>query len=285
MRYQIFHATTYNYDQPVFLEPHTVRLRSRSDGNQTLHHFSVEISPKPTGVSELIDLEGNAITRIWFNEPTDYLSVKVTSEVETHCTNPFHYILEPWATHLPIDYPSSMLIQLMPYLQPRGTLTTTDPVIYELAQEMWHTAEGITDVFLTQLNQHIYKNCQHAIRETGAPLPPGITWKQKWGSCRDLAVVFMEVCRAVGLAARFVSGYQEGDLNQEERHLHAWAEVYLPGAGWRGYDPIQGLVVADRHIALVANTLPRNTAPVSGNFRGSAQSEIQYQLKIIVLQS
>jgi transglutaminase-like putative cysteine protease len=76
----------------------------------------------------------------------------------------------------------------------------------------------------------------------------------------------MEVCRAVGLAARFVSGYQEGDSDAEQLDLHAWAEVYLPGGGWRGYDPIQGLVVADRHVALVASTLPRYTAPVVGNF-------------------
>jgi transglutaminase-like putative cysteine protease len=281
MRYKIFHNTTYTYERPVYLEPHTVRLRSRTNGNQTLHRFSLEISPEPIGVSEILDIEGNAITKIWFNEPTDHLSIKVTSEVETHCTNPFHYLLEPWAIHLPIDYSSSMLNQLQPYLHPPKISATPDPIIYDLAQEICHEADRKTDLFLTQLNQQIYDNCKHTIREKGAPLPAGITWKQKLGSCRDLAVVFIEVCRVVGLAARFVSGYREGDVTKEERHLHAWAEVYLPGAGWRGYDPTEGLVVADRHIALVASALPKNASPIYGSFRGQAKSSMEYHLKII----
>jgi transglutaminase-like putative cysteine protease len=283
MRYQILHTTTYTYAPAVVLNPHVVRLRSRADGNQTLHYFSLEISPEPAGISQMLDLEGNAIARIWFIEPTDHLTIKVAAEVETHCTNPFNYILEPWATQLPIDYPSSVLTQILPYLNPQGT-SNIDPIIYELAQEICHQVSGKTDIFLTELNQRIYNNCQQEIRETGAPFPPGITWKQKAGSCRDLALVFIEACRAVGLAARFVSGYQEGDPDSEERHLHAWAEVYLPGAGWRGYDPIQGLVVADRHISLVASALPGNAAPVSGSIRGNAQSTMHYELKIMLLE-
>ena len=91
----------------------------------------------------------------------------------------------------------------------------------------------------------------------------------------------MEACRAIGLAARFVSGYQEGDLDSSDRHLHAWAEVYLPGAGWRGYDPTQGRVVADRHIALVASALSRYAAPLSGAFQpGGVQSSMTYELTI-----
>ena len=284
MHYQILHTTTYTYDPAVVLNPHVVRLRSRADGNQTLHSFSREISPEPAGISQVLDLEGNAVTRMWFVEPTDHLTIKVASEVETHCTNPFNYILEPWATQLPIDYPSSVLTQIMPYLNPQGTPSNIDPIIYELAQEICHQVSGKTDMLLTQLNQRIYNNCKQEIRETGAPFPPGITWKEKAGSCRELAVVFIEACRVVGLAARFVSGYQEGDPDNEDQHLHAWAEVYLPGAGWRGYDPIQGLVVADRHISLVASAVPKNAAPVTGSIRGNAQSSMHYDLKIMLLE-
>ncbi|MFM7576061.1 MAG: transglutaminase-like domain-containing protein, partial [Microcystaceae cyanobacterium] len=92
----------------------------------------------------------------------------------------------------------------------------------------------------------------------------GITWRNKRGSCRDLTILFMEVCRTMGLAARFVSGYQEGDQATEDWELHAWAEVYLPGGGWRGYDPTHGLAVSDRHIALVASPNPQDCAPVTG---------------------
>ena len=118
--------------------------------------------------------------------------------------------------------------------------------------------------FLFALNQRIYQDCEYIIRETGKPYPAGMTWRRKKGSCRDYTVLFMEVCRAVGIAARFVSGYQEGDAQQQNRDLHAWVEVYLPGGGWRGYDPTLGLVISDRHIPLAASAIPELAAAVEG---------------------
>ena len=205
----------------------------------------------------------------------------MTSEVETHRNNPFEFLLEPWATKLPIDYPASLLFQLQPYFQRDGLPATVDSVAAQLAQEVYQAVAGETVAFLSELNQRIHQNCEYTIRETGTPLPAGLTWTQKLGSCRDLSVLFMEACRALGLAARFVSGYQEGDSNQDKGDLHAWAEVYLPGAGWRGYDPTNGIAVADRHVTLVASTLPRYAAPVSGNFQGGGtQLGMQYHVSI-----
>jgi transglutaminase-like putative cysteine protease len=243
------------------------------------------VAPTPSQESQVIDLEGNAVIKVWFKqEPTDSLRVQVISQIETHQTNPFNYLLEPWATKLPIDYPSSLSVQLQPYLvgQRSGYAAAIDPVAIQLAQEVADQVDGNITSFLSALNQKIYKSCQQIIRETGEPLSPGVTWAEKSGSCRDFTVLFMEVCRAIGLAARFVSGYQEGDPDSSDRHLHAWAEVYLPGAGWRGFDPTHGSAVADRHIALVANIFPRYAAPISGSFsQGSgAQSEMTYQLLI-----
>ncbi len=123
------------------------------------------------------------------------------------------------------------------------------------------------------LNQLIYQDCEYITRETGKPYPAGITWERKQGSCRDFAVLFMEVSRAIGIAARFVSGYQEGDKNQQNRDLHAWVEVYLPGAGWRGYDPTLGLVVSDRHIPLAASAIPNYTAAVDGSITPVQRSQ------------
>ena len=265
MRYYILHKTTYKYDRPVVLTPHAIRLRSRCDGSQKLLSFSLQIDPQPIGISDIIDLDGNSLIQTWFQEPTDYLKIEVSSEVETYRNNPFDYLLEPSAVTLPIDYPTSLLSQLQPYLQPHQS-GFIDPVAVQLAQEICQEVNNQTNSFLFRLNQRIYENCQHIIREDGDPFPPGITWNQKAGSCRDVTVLFMEVCRAVGLAARFVSGYQEGDPDSKERDLHAWVEVYLPGAGWRGYDPIQGLAVADGNIALVASAIPKYTAPISGSF-------------------
>lgn len=285
MRYHIFHTTTYTYDRPVSLQPHVLRLRPRCDGCQTLRSFSFEVIPLPTGVYQVIDLEGNAVVRAWFRELTEQLHFKVTSEVETHRTNPFDFLLEPWATKLPIDYPASLLFQLQPYFQRDGLPGTVDAVAAQLAQEVYQAVAGETVAFLSELNQRIHQSCEYTIRETGAPLPAGLTWTQKLGSCRDLSVLFMEACRALGLAARFVSGYQEGDPNQDKGDLHAWAEVYLPGAGWRGYDPTNGIAVADRHVTLVASALPRYAAPVSGNFHGGGtQLGMQYHVSIQLLE-
>lgn len=277
MLYQIAHIITYNYSKQVDLEPHTVRLRSRSGCCQFLRDFSLQVTPEPAGISEVLDLEGNNTIKLWFQQQTDCLKIEVNSQVETSCINAFNYILEPWALQIPIiDYPALVFAQLQPYLQ-----HSFDPAIFQLAQESWLAANGSTVAFLGELNQRIYQNCKYIIRETGDPFPAGITWNQKSGSCRDTAVVFMEACRAIGLAARFVSGYQEGDRDQSERHLHAWAEVYLPGAGWRGYDPTQGLAVGDRHIALAASAIPRNATPISGSFSGiGAKSEMTYDLTI-----
>ncbi|OKH24533.1 transglutaminase [Hydrococcus rivularis NIES-593] len=262
MLYHIFHKTVYTYNQPVFLKPHLLRLRPRCDGWQKLLDFSLVVEPQPTGISQTIDLDGNSTIQLWFTQPTEQLTIEVKSTVETYVENPFGYLLEPWATKLPIDYPSSLLTQLQPYLKPYGV--AFDPAAVHLALEIADEVKGNTLAFLSTLNERIYKNCEYIIRETGKPWQAELTWKSKRGSCRDFSVLFMEVSRAIGLAARFVSGYQEGDLDKEERDLHAWVEVYLPGAGWRGYDPTHGLAVGDRHIALVASALPAYASPIVG---------------------
>ena len=278
MNYNIIHTTTYTYTQPVDLAPHIIRLRPRSDAFQTLHSFSIEVFPEPAGRSNIVDLGGNDIIKLWFKQKTEKLSIKASSHVQTHCTNPFNYLLEPWALELPIvDYPISMFAHLQPYLQSNFV----DPIIAQLAQKVWNSSDPGIVAFLNTLNQRIYQTCQHVVRETGAPLPPGVTWTQQFGSCRDLAVVFITACQAMGIASRFVSGYREGDLSPQQRELHAWAEVYLPGAGWRGYDPTEGLAVSDRHIALVADAVPRHTMPVTGSFQGTdAKSQMNYTLSI-----
>ncbi len=285
MRYQITHTTFYSYDRPVILSPHTIRLRPRCDVQQKLHSFSLQLDPLPKQRSENVDLDGNSITKAWFtDEAIAQFTIRAVSEVETFCENPFIYMLEPWAVNLPMDYSSSVLSRLQPYLQPywggQFSQGAIDPEAMMLAQDIWQ-ATNSTTAFLNELNQRIYKNCGYLMRETGSPLPPGITWRSKQGSCRDYAVLFMEVCRAAGMAARFVSGYQEGDPDSRDRHLHAWAEVYLPGAGWRGYDPTHGLVVSDRHIPLVASASAEDMAPVSGKLKTiGVNSSMRYELFI-----
>ena len=218
--------------------------------------------PSTQGSSDFVDLDGNNLTKLWFDVQTDKLSIQTNSRVVTSCTNPFAYLLESWATTIPFDYPQSLFTQLKSYLSPYGW--AIDAAAVELAQEIAIANKNNTLDFLFALNQRIYQDCNYAARDVGDPFPPGITWRGKQGSCRDYAVLFMEVCRAMGIAARFVSGYQEGDSEQQSRDLHAWVEVYLPGAGWRGYDPTLGLIVSDRHIPLAASAIPKYAAAVEG---------------------
>lgn len=262
-------------------------MRPRCDRFTKLNNFSLSIQPQPEGRSDFVGLDGNNLTKLWFfTNPTDHLNIQVSSKVETSCTEPFAYLLESWATTLPLDYPSSLLRQLEPYLQSYSFIA--DGSALELAQDLLAATQGNTLDFLFTLNQKIYQDCEYIIRETGEPMPAGLTWRKKQGSCRDYVVLFMEVCRAVGMAARFVSGYQEGDKEQQSRDLHAWVEVYLPGAGWRGYDPTLGLVVSDRHIPLAASAIPSYTAAVEGavtpvQIGAKITAQLQAQILIKVL--
>jgi transglutaminase-like putative cysteine protease len=285
VRYQISHRTTYTYDQPVGLAPHVLRLQPRSDAAQCLQEFSLTLDPAPIGRSPNVDLDGQTSLKVWFAEqPLSCLTVQTTAVVETYRNNPFDFLLDPWAAALPINYPHRLASQLQPYwvghfLPISGSL---DPLATELAQSVWDTVQGNTVNFLTELNQRIYHHSHYTLRETGAPYPPSVTWRKKLGSCRDLTVLFMAACRSVGLAVRFVSGYHEGDPENPEAHLHAWAEVYLPGAGWRGYDPTHGLAVGDRYIALAAAPFPQEAAPIEGSLLPGSQGQgvMTYQLTV-----
>ncbi|USR92290.1 transglutaminase family protein [Phormidium yuhuli AB48] len=264
-QFKIDHLTTYRYNQAVFLKPHLYRLYPHSHGHQRLLSYRLDVTPEPLGRSPVVDLDGNTVIKLWFEKPTTQLQFHSQAQVETLQTNPFEYLLDDGVGRLPIDYPSSLRSQLLPYLNPPLALPQgVDPTAVELAEELLHLADHQTLRFLNDLNQRIYSQCNYVTRLDGDPQPPGITWRTRRGSCRDVTVLFAAVCRAVGLAARFVSGYQEGDPDQQDYDLHAWVEVYLPGAGWRGYDPTHGLAVADGHISVAASPYPRYAAPVQG---------------------
>lgn len=278
MRYLIKHTTVYTYDRPVFPNPHLIRLRPRSDGWQKLHYFSCFITPEPIGISEIIDLDGNALLKVWFKQETEQLKIEINSDVETFKTNPFDFLYESWALKIPINYPNSLFKQLQPYLTPYNIVP--DPISIQLAQEILHEVDGNTSDFLFTLMNRIYKSCEQVVRHSENIWSPTIIWSKKQGSCRDFVALFMDVCRSIGLATRFVSGYQEGDPDTKEFDLHAWVEVYLPGGGWRSYDPTHGLLVSDRHITLVSSALPSYASPVVGSVTPVASSNMNAEIRI-----
>lgn len=283
MRFRIQHHTRYTYSQPVTLQPHQFQLRPREDGCQRLSAFRLVLDPAPQQQCPLTDLDGNAPVAAWFPPvPTPHLTVEAISEVDTHCTNPFDYLATPWAATIPGDYPHSLACALAPYRQP---LVGTGGRVADLAAELIAEVGGNTGLFLTALTQRIYTTCQYEVRPTGPPWPPSVTWDRRRGSCRDFTTLFMATCRQAGLAARFVSGYEAGDETPGERDLHAWAEVYVPGGGWRGFDPTTGLAVADRHVALVASANPALAAPVIGTTQegGRIQAQLTSRVTMTVI--
>ena len=269
MLWDIAHTTTYHFSRPVHLESHTIRLRPRCDASQRLDRFELLIEPRPAGLSEHLDLEGNCVAQAWFIGVGDSLAVMARSRVETLRPNPFDYVLgDPSADRLPMAY----VDPLEPSLAPYRLRDEPDASVDRFAGSVADEAGGRPLTFLTALNRRIFQMCQVTIREEGAPLPPRVTLAERRGACRDLAVLFVDACRALGLGARFASGYHQESPETEKRDLHAWAEVYLPGGGWRGYDPTHGLAVADRHVVLAAGAHPDQAAPIAGTFRGAGVS-------------
>src|SRR5262249_49336122 len=158
------------------------------------------------------------------------------SEVETLRENPFDYLLTAANSRLPIGYQPWEQTQLALACKRVDVPQHSDP-IRGLAEKVRDAANNELVPFLTRLSTTICERIKLVRREKGSPWPAATTMEQRQGACRDLAVLYIDACRCVGLAARFVSGYQDSYRNQGKRDLHAWAEVYLPGAGWRGYDP------------------------------------------------
>ena len=267
MHFRVHHTTSYRYSRPVFLEPHTVRLRPRCDLSQRLRSFRLRLEPEPAIVSEALDSEDNDVAYTWFEGMTETLLVRTEFEVETLRGNPFDYVmLGDRANRLPLAYPESWRDQLGHYI---ARSNSTDGPIGRFALSIADSAGRETLPFLAVLNGRISKSYEVVVREEGDPLPAEETLNSTRAACRDLAMLFIECCRSLGIASRFVSGYHQGDQVADQRHMHAWAEVYLPGGGWRGYDPSYGLAVADRHVAVAASAMPGLAGPLSGSFRGT----------------
>ncbi len=264
MRLRIAHQLDFRYSAPVTCEPLAVRLRPRCDGLQHVIEFHQYVEPAPAGRSEVLDLEGNAVQRVWFSEAFTQLRLGMSALVQIDRSNPFDFLLDPVATTLPVSYSSAEYAAIASYFahgQP-------DAPLMNLVQQVRREVDEQTVPFLTQLAATIRDTCEMTVRETGDPWPPEQTLSERRGSCRDLAVLYNACCRLAGFPARFVSGYQwqeESDVHA----LHAWSEVYLPGAGWRGFDPSFGLAVLDAHVVVATSAHPAGAAPTSGSFRGN----------------
>jgi transglutaminase-like putative cysteine protease len=265
VRFEISHSTSYRYTQAVFFEPHVFRFRPRSNSWQHLLEYEIRISPRPARMSESIDAENNETLVGWFDTSADHLDVEARMLVETMRENPFDFIWEAERS-LPVHYSESERSALAPYRSHEQ-----DALLWTYAEEVRDAACGDAQAFLVRLNEGIHETCRYVRRPEGEPRAPEETLRRGEGACRDLAVLYIAMAREMGFAARFVSGYA-GTAVADKHELHAWAEVYMPGGGWRGFDPSSGLAVADQHVAVAAGATPRAAAPVTGSFRGQARA-------------
>lgn len=272
MRFRIRHLTRYDYDRAIPLGALTVRLRPRDDGTQRLESFEIVCDPAPVGRSDLLDAEGIPVTRLWFDDPAERLTIETRADVVTLRQNPYDWVMDPDACVAPMRYSDdSALVREIGF--------GGDPAAGSLAREILGEAGGSAPAFLALLTKRIADTVVHERRSEGQPQSPSRTLAAGRGACRDVAVAFMETARAAGFAARFVSGYTTPD-EDFPGELHAWAEVYLPDGGWRGYDATAGIAVADGHVAVASAAHPAACAPVEGTFGAGASSTLTTSVQI-----
>ncbi|WP_231597816.1 transglutaminase family protein [Synechococcus sp. CBW1002] len=276
--FQIRHELHYAYARPVFLEPMTLRLTPRQDCTQTVLSHRLQVRDPADGAAAVLEPGGGDGLVLWFHKERQTLHLQVEMQVETHRDNPFDWIVtEPAARHLPLTYTPALRAALAPCLG-----GPQHPQVSAWAAELAESVQGSTTDFLMALADQIHHGFHHVGRPDGAALQPEQTLQERTGACRDTAVLYVAACRSLGLAARFVSGYSMHHPPEVSEHeLHAWAEVYVPGGGWRAYDPSLGLAVADGHVVLAAAADPELAAAVSGTYRGTGvTSTMEYRVDL-----
>jgi uncharacterized protein (DUF2126 family)/transglutaminase-like putative cysteine protease len=282
IRVAIAHNTFYKFDRHVALSPHVIRLRPAPHSRTPIHSYSMKITPEEHFINWQQDAFGNYLARLVFPERTKEFSVEVEVLADMTVINPFDFFVDESAEHYPFKYDAQTKKELRPYLE----LKPCGPLFNELLESIPRKSTPIID-FLVSINQHLQQEIEYAIRLEPGVQKPEETLQLKKGSCRDSGWLMVQLLRHLGLAARFASGYLvqlksdqkalDGPSGPEQdfTDLHAWCEVYLPGAGWVGLDPTSGLFASEGHIPLACTPDPISAAPITG-FTDKCEVEFKY---------
>ena len=280
MKIKYIHNLEYSYEESVQLGEHRLCIKPRSHGFQRLINFNLNISPNPKILYPLLAASGEEINRITFEGYTDSLSIKAISEVETLK----HPCILDGVKERDLTLPFCRSIinrDLQGALEGWMPNGQHDPSAVELAQESLAGSSNNALSFTFQLIEIIQDRVKYTKRHTGPAWPASRTLRERVGSCRDLAMLMVESCRSVGIPSRFVSGYHFEDPLPKEFELHAWAELYIPGAGWRGFDPSGKGLIDERYLTLVSSSKSNLTAVITGNFRGKTnlKNNLKWEIK------
>ena len=269
------HHTAYEFARPVTVQPHVIRLRPAPHSRTPIEAYSLEISPKEHFINWQQDPFGNWLARVVFPEKVSRLEITVGLVADMMVVNPLDFFIESYAERFPFAYQPALAADLAPYLRPVGD---SDRVGGWMADLPSLPDDGVPTVkFLADLNRAVYRDVGYSLRMEAGVQTPDHTLESGIGSCRDSAWLLVSILRRYGLAARFVSGYLvqlapdraalDGPAGptQDFTDLHAWAEVFVPGAGWIGLDPTSALFAGEGHIPLSATPHPSSAAPISGS--------------------
>src|SRR5262247_2759227 len=267
----LHHVTRYRYDRKVNLGPQIIRLRPAPHCRTRILSYSLRVFPSQHFINWQQDPQANYLARLVFPAPTTEFRIEVDLVAEMAVINPFDFFLEPYAEHYPFEYESWQQVDLAPYLSCQPLTSLFERYLRAIPRE---PAPSVS--FLVDLNRRVARDIKYLIRIEPGVQTPEETLAKCSGSCRDSGWLLVQLLRGLGLAARFVSGYLiqltpdvkslDGPSGPEKdfTDLHAWAEVYLPGAGWIGLDPTSGLFAGEGHLPLSCTPEPGSAAPVTG---------------------
>ncbi|WP_026375983.1 transglutaminase family protein [Aestuariibacter salexigens] len=273
-RFNVVHQTNYAYPYPVQMQAHTLRLRPREGHDQHIESSQLTISPE-ANLRWIRDVESNSIAVATFTEPTDHLWIETVTIVQKYDESPYDFLIADDAVSYPFSYPLDDKVALTPYFW--NALNSDPKHLDKWVKVIWIKEQPIqTFELLLLLNRQIYESIRYVKRDEEGVQSSSSTLKSNQGSCRDLANLFIDTARYLGFAARFVSGYVYiGPNISAPGTTHAWAEVYIPGAGWKGFDPTHGTLVGVNHIAVSVSLLPEHVPPVSGAFWGLPDANLE----------
>jgi len=272
-RFKIIHRTYYNYLDDVELGTHNLLLRPRENHELRIESFTLNITPKAKVLWHL-DVEDNSVAVANFTTRTQQLFVESEVIIQHYNESPLDFIVSDYAINYPFKYLTNDNFILSSYMILPNEETRT--ILNNWTYNIYKYNEKIqTFTLLQKLTTYIFKNFTYKVREEAGVQTAKQTLNYGSGSCRDFAFLFMETVKCLGLATRFVSGYLYAPLmSHVVGSTHAWAEVYIPGGGWIGFDPTIGTIVGADHIAVAVSRLPDNVPPISGSFVGVSGSTL-----------